>query len=474
MPYTEEALLTRHRIEHLSQLSSRRTGRESVDDGLDLLTQLFVDGHYAARAQIASLLPPELFDLLASLGLLARSAYNPEVWAATVMLYPRAGLYFTSDRARQADGTPMDDMSDIVFSALTEDTERFLDLLPEEHCDTLLDLGTGSGVAALIAAGSARHVWAVDITERAATFAEFNRRLNGLDNVTVLRGDLCAPVEGLRFDRILLHPPYVPALRQSLIYQDAGLDGQDVTRRAVGELSSHLNPGGRFYCLTVGVDCEGAPFEQAVRSWLHSGGADFDVVFVARHVISVGFIARSVALKSGHGAAGAARLEQAFERLRIHEFVYGAILVQRHTTARPGFTLRRQHAAAGGRGAISWLLRWETELASRGPEWLLDTRPGVSPHMEFLVTHRMVDGELAPIGYRLVADRPFGMEARAAAWMGGLIARSNGATTVRDHFTQLREQGAFPPDVGLTDFARVVGQLVSGGFLWIPGFEPST
>jgi SAM-dependent methyltransferase len=390
------------------------------------------------------------------------------------MLYPRGGLHFASDRARSVDGSPVERMQDIVFSALTEDTERFLELLPDDPCDSLLDLGTGAGVAALVAAGSARHVWAVDITERAARFAEFNQRLNGVANVTVLQGDLCAPVHELRFDRIVLHPPYVPALRQTLIYQDAGLDGQDITRRAVAQLARHLNPGGRFYCLTVGVDGEDGPFEQTVRQWLEPDGAGFDVAFVARQTISVGFLARSVALKSGQGAAGAARLEEAFGRLRIREFVYGAIVVQRHRAPRPGFTVRRQRSLAGGAAALPWLLRWETELASRGSEWLLDARPRAAPTVEFVVTHRMLEDELSPIAYRMQTDSPFSTEARAAPWMGALIARSDGSLSARDHFASLREAGAFPDGVGVADFARVLAQLVSGGFLWIPGFEPGT
>jgi methylase of polypeptide subunit release factors len=472
VPYTEEALRARYRIAALSGLSSRQPPAQSIDDGLELLTQLFVDGHYATRDQIASLLPPESLDTLARLGLLAPSPRNRELWVAPVMLYPRAGLYLVSDRPRPVDGAPTEALPDIVFSALTEDTERFLELLPDEPCDSFLDLGTGTGVAALSAASSARQVWAVDITERAVRFAEFNRRLNGLGNVTVLQGDLCAPVGDLRFDRIVLHPPYVPALRQTLIYQDAGLDGQDITRRAVSQLPRHLNPGGRFYCLTVGVDGEDAPFERTVRRWLEPDDAGFDVAFVAREPVSLGFMARSVALKSGHGAAGAARLEDAFRRLRIREFVYGAIVIQRQAIPRTAFTVRRQRASGGGRAAIAWLLRWETELAHRGPAWLLDTRPRASPGAELLVTHRMVEGELAPSAYRLQADRPFSMEARAAVWMGALLARADGVIPVRDHFEYLKEHGAFPPDIGPADFARVLGQLVSGGFLWIPGFEP--
>jgi methylase of polypeptide subunit release factors len=37
------------------------------------------------------------------------------------------------------------------------------------------------------------------------------RLLNDVSNVTVLQGDLYDPVQGQRFDRITIHPPYVPA-----------------------------------------------------------------------------------------------------------------------------------------------------------------------------------------------------------------------------------------------------------------------
>ena len=470
--YTEDALLAYHHIDVLSGMLGRRARAAAVDNPLELLTQLFVDGLFASREQIESLLGPGSIDILAALGLVIPSPQNRGLWTGTVMLYPRRGRYFVSDRPRSVDGSPTDRMEDIVFSALTDDTERFLDLLPDEPCESLLDLGTGAGVAALVGAGSAKHVWAVDITERAARFAEFNQRLSAVPNVTVLQGDLYAPVHDLRFDRIVVHPPYVPALRQTLIYQDGGLDGQDITRRAVTGLARHLNPGGRFYCLTLGVDSEDAPFEQAVRQWLEPEGAAFDVALMARQTISLGFLARGVALRSGRGAAGAARLEEAFASLRIREFVYGGLVIQRHRAPRPGFTVRRQRSPAVGEAALPWLLRWETELASRGSEWLLDTRPVASPTVEFVVTHRMVDGELSPIAYRMQTDQPLDMEARATPWMGALIARCDGQVSARQHFASLKEAGAFPEQIGPADFAQVLGQLVSGGFIWIPGFEP--
>jgi methylase of polypeptide subunit release factors len=470
--YTEEALLARYDLKALSDLRARRTRAESIEDALELLTQLFVDGAHVTRSQVGSLLPDGALDVLAALGLVRANAHNTELWAAPVMLYPRSGVFLTSDRPKALDTDEVQEVDDIVFSALTDNTERFLELLPDEQCDVFLDLGTGTGVAALVAARIARHVWAVDVTERATRIAEFNRRLNGVTNVTVLRGDLFSPVSDLRFDRIVIHPPYVPAFQQALIYQDGGLDGQDITRRAVSQLPRHLCPGGRFYCLTVGFDSDNAPFEQTVRRWLQPDDEGFDVAFALRYSISVRFMAQGVAIKSSNSMRDAARLEEAFERLKIREFVYGDIIIQRHAAPRPGFTVRRQRAPGSGRAVLDWLLRWETELAAQGPEWLLGMRPRASPHVELLATHRMANGELTPTAYRLQTNHPFSMEAKATPWMGVLVARCDGTATGREHYAYLRKLDAFSDSVTPADFARLLGQLVSGGFIVIPGYEP--
>jgi methylase of polypeptide subunit release factors len=72
----------------------------------------------------------------------------------------------------------------------------------------------GTGIAALVAAQKdAAHAWAFDITARATHFAEFNRRLNAIPNVTAAEGDLYAPAGGQTFDRIVAHPPYLPVYR---------------------------------------------------------------------------------------------------------------------------------------------------------------------------------------------------------------------------------------------------------------------
>lgn len=76
--------------------------------------------------------------------------------------------------------------------------------------DRVLDLGCGSGVGAVFCAPKAREVLAVDISPAAVKNAEENCRRFGLSNVTVLRSDMFARVDGV-FDLILANPPYIAA-----------------------------------------------------------------------------------------------------------------------------------------------------------------------------------------------------------------------------------------------------------------------
>jgi len=71
-----------------------------------------------------------------------------------------------------------------------------------------LDLGTGSGILSLGAAGYSDRVIATDLNPRVPSFVTFNARLNGIENIELRMGDGFAPVAGLTFDLILSNPPF--------------------------------------------------------------------------------------------------------------------------------------------------------------------------------------------------------------------------------------------------------------------------
>ena len=74
--------------------------------------------------------------------------------------------------------------------------------------DVVLDMGTGSGIQAILAASKARRVLAVDVNPDAVRCARRNVALNGLMNrVQVKQSNVFEEVRG-RFDLILFDPPF--------------------------------------------------------------------------------------------------------------------------------------------------------------------------------------------------------------------------------------------------------------------------
>jgi release factor glutamine methyltransferase len=114
---------------------------------------------------------------------------------------------------------------------------------------TVLDLGTGSGALAVIAALRGADATAVDVSRRALVTAKLNARRHGV-RVRTRRGNLFAAVGPARFDAIVSNPPYVPSpggrvpRRGAERAWDAGANGREVLDRLCVEAPAHLAPGG--------------------------------------------------------------------------------------------------------------------------------------------------------------------------------------------------------------------------------------
>lgn len=74
--------------------------------------------------------------------------------------------------------------------------------------DRVLDMGTGSGVNAILAASKARRVIAVDVNPFAVKCAKNNAKLNHVESrVRVFESDLFENIKG-KFDLIIFAPPF--------------------------------------------------------------------------------------------------------------------------------------------------------------------------------------------------------------------------------------------------------------------------
>jgi SAM-dependent methyltransferase len=148
---------------------------------------------------------------------------------------------------------------------------------PRTPAQRVLDLGTGAGIQALLAAGHAGTVVATDRNPRAVSYTRLAAALNGVQ-VDARTGDLLEPVAGELFDLVVSNPPFVISPGRRYTYRDAGYDGDEVCRRLVQEIPTVLAPGGHAVLLVNWLHLEGQNGDERVRSWFEGTGCDGWVV----------------------------------------------------------------------------------------------------------------------------------------------------------------------------------------------------
>ncbi|MFZ7138932.1 MAG: HemK2/MTQ2 family protein methyltransferase, partial [archaeon] len=94
-----------------------------------------------------------------------------------------------------------------------EDTILIAEKLAVTKNDTVLDLGTGCGILAIVSAKTAKHVVAVDINPYAIKCAQKNAKTYGVTRkIDFLQGDLFQAIKNnQRFSLILFNSPYLPS-----------------------------------------------------------------------------------------------------------------------------------------------------------------------------------------------------------------------------------------------------------------------
>jgi methylase of polypeptide subunit release factors len=188
---------------------------------------------------------------------------------------PKARIVPVDELLVAADGYSRAQDDPPEYVANYSPTSRFLHALtPRRRIGDALDVGTGSGVHALLAAEHARRVVATDVNPRALHFTELNAALNGLTNVETRRGSLFEPVDGERFDLITCNAPYVVSPERRWVYRDAGFDADALSERIVREAARHLADDG-FASLNVSwIAADAAAPDERVVAWAEGTGCD--------------------------------------------------------------------------------------------------------------------------------------------------------------------------------------------------------
>jgi methylase of polypeptide subunit release factors len=184
-------------------------------------------------------------------------------------ILPVGNLLLASDGFSQDADDPAD------YVATYTPTARVLDsLTPRPRVERALDVGTGSGVHALLAAQHSRHVIATDVNPRALAYTQLNAALNGLRNVECRHGSLFEPVGGEEFDLITCNAPYVVSPERRWVYRDSEFADDEVSQRLIEAAAEHLADGGYAAMLVSWLGLEGSDPDARVVAWAAATGCD--------------------------------------------------------------------------------------------------------------------------------------------------------------------------------------------------------
>jgi methylase of polypeptide subunit release factors len=238
--------------------------RPDADEPLAVLIRLFLAGETLPPEQVSAALAPVDLAGLQRAGLIALRGGGV---AARVALQPFEGLVIASDR-----GTPRPRPGHVV--QIGPATQTLAALTVRRGVQSSLDLGTGSGVHALLAAEHSARVIGTDLNPRALRLARLNAALNGVENVEWRQGDLYAPVREERFGLIAANPPFVVSPARELTFRDGGRGGDSLSREAVTGAALRLDDGGYAGILCSWVTERGAASVETPREWLEGSGCD--------------------------------------------------------------------------------------------------------------------------------------------------------------------------------------------------------
>ncbi|HEV7132200.1 MAG TPA: methyltransferase [Gaiellaceae bacterium] len=187
-----------------------------------------------------------------------------------VRILPVGDLLVASDGDTSYQG---DDPPDYV-SAYTPTSKLCDSLSPRPRVERALDVGTGSGVQALLAARHAREVVATDVNPRALAYTELNAALNGFTNIDCRAGSMFEPVEGETFDLITCNAPFVVSPENKWAYRDSGLPADEVSERIVAAAAEHLAEGGYATLLVSWIARDANDPEERPLAWVADTGCD--------------------------------------------------------------------------------------------------------------------------------------------------------------------------------------------------------
>lgn len=417
------------------------------------------------ETQAAARTTPDWFrDSCLELGLLR---IEGNAYRSNVLMRPYDGMLIASDcYVEPGATTPYDHVLTINPSA--RHTYNFTIRKPSR---TTLDLGAGCGIQALAAARHSEEVVATDLNPRATIYAQFNARLNALDNIECLTGDLFAPVEGRRFDLIVCCPPFVLAPSKEFLYRDNDMELDQFCRRLAREAPAYLNDGGYFQMISEWVSVKGQTWQERVAEWLQGSACD---AWVLKHYsrsprdYAQTRLMESFQISTERDSATYSQWMEYYRREGV-EAMHGGLITMRRRARKQWLVIEEFNESISGPvgdAVLSRFINRDVLEANADDHQLLELRPRLSPEVRLEQDSQPADGQwrgLAPLLRLLTGLRPrIGVQPEVADF----LVRLDGDTRLGDLIEDIVAGVDVDADRVKSECLGVVRLMIERGFLF--------
>lgn len=437
--------------------SGRLDPREGARTPAALLARLFVLGASVPVGDVHALLGRGAADALRAAGLIAG---DPD-YRALVAVTPVGDRLLAHDRR----DTHVDGAAEFVPGPGPA-TRRFAEVAVRRAGARVLDLGCGQGLLALLAAEAGGEVTASDVSPRAVAFAEFNARLNGIETIRCVQGDLVAAVAGRSFDVILANPPYVISPDATFLYRDS----RGICERIAREGPALLAEGGILQMTCHWPHHRGAAWQEELASWFAESGCDVWVL-QTDHLDCATYAATW--LRQAHAdatdcAAAFDRWTAWYEASGIDAIGGGVASMRRRraggATTPPWFQIRDMPPAAGPCGeSIARVLEAREVLARFDDAAVLDARVALAPEARALATRRPSASGWQQESYELRLQRGLALALRVDPIGHALVGYLDGTCPVREVVATFATAAGLPAEILRAQAPALLRRLLEMG-----------
>ncbi len=461
--------LPSRRAQNLPRLL-RRTSRGTR---LDVLIRLFFMGEPVEAEAVSHALAPVPLEMWAAAGFLEiRGGFA----TALVMLLPHSNLLLAFDPPKEIEAGARPD----VVLGMTGSTVSLIHFTVRRRSRKTLDLGTGFGIQAFLAAAHSDQVYAVDCNPRAINYAIFNGRLNGLSNLAFLAGDTFDPVRGQVFDLVLCNPPFMISPGRRYMYRDSGMGGDEYCRKIVKEVPRFLAEGGFCQMCCGWIHHEGQDWKDRLAAWFEGTGCDVWVICTETQAPD-SYASEWIRDTEQDSLERCARVYQElmdyYEGEKIEAISTGFIAMRR-SSGRANW-IRFDDAPAQkpepfGEAVVQGFALRDALEALREDEALMGQRLLVSPELRLVQESKRAAGKWQVVGAQLYLARGLPFRGNVDSRVAGLVARCDGHAPLRDVIGQMATALGVGVERITPECLAVARQLIERGFLLPEGISLSS